>query len=94
MLKIYLLEHPTGGNGYDSYDACVVVALDEWHARRIHPSEKALDPKVLPYDPWKNEWAIEAWLPPADVEKIKVTYLGEAQAGLEAGCILGSFNAG
>lgn len=78
-MKLWMLKQ-TDNTGYDTFDSAIVAAEDSDSARKIHPSEHG-------WDTWTNSWAI-SW------EKVTATYIGEAAVGIEAGVILGSFNAG
>jgi hypothetical protein len=74
-------------NDYDTFDSMVVVTNDEDEARRIHPKRSW----GLPND---EGWEDYLWVPFADIDKLKVEYIGEADASQEIGVILASFNAG
>jgi hypothetical protein len=82
-MKIYLLEpkNHIGINDYNQYDKAVVVAKNEYLAKLIHPDG---DPRPIN----EREYKFDDW--PDDPEEIKVTYLGEAVEGMEAGVICAS----
>jgi len=84
-MKIYKL---TGdARGYDTYDSCVVAALSENDARKIHPS------KFTTGEDWvKDMWRSGDWA--SRLDAVDVKYLGEAKKGTDAGVICSSFNAG
>jgi hypothetical protein len=88
-MKIYLLTQNVV-DGYDTYDSCVVCAENEEEARKIHPAEWVKE------EDWKESKcsAASIWVSWKDIDKIKVTELGEANNNIKKGCILASFNAG
>ncbi len=84
-MNLYLLTQ-TDRLGYDTYDACVVVAPDEDTARCMHPG--GYDP------PWDidmlgglGKWAFYP-------STVKVQLIGVAVDGTAQGVICASFNAG
>lgn len=80
-LGLYLIERPDDA-GYDEYDEAVVAAKSEEDARSIHP------------DPLKKNWsglATDDWI---DIDKVEVTYLGQAKIRMKRGVVLSSFLAG
>ena len=77
-MKLYLISQ-TVNDGYDTYDAFVVCAENEDDAKRVRDLESD--------ENWGYSWVRK-------YEEIEVKYLGEADASLERGEILGSFNAG
>ena len=83
-MKLYLLSQ-NEVSGYDTYDSIVVVAENEEEAKNISPYNKDLSEVTGSYDTWVGK---------DNIDKIKVTYLGEAKEGLEKGVIIHSFNAG
>jgi hypothetical protein len=79
-MKLYLLSQ-TKNNDYDTYDSCIVCALDEESARLIRPDSRNWE------DNYSYSWVI-------DPEHVKVKYIGEADSTIDVGIILSSFNAG
>lgn len=81
MLRLWLL---TGtSTGYDTYDTILVAAETEEEAKQILPA---------PTYSWGTSGLTEVWAKSPD--KVKAEYIGVAVAGVEAGVILSSFNAG
>ena len=96
-MKLYLLSQDEN-SGYDTYDSCVVAAIDEGAARRISPFE---------YYTWSDDhgsWCFtyvdgsltEEYHPSwaNDLDAIKVKYIGEASQDMKAGVVCASYNAG
>jgi hypothetical protein len=83
-MKIYKLEQ-SKVSGYDTYDSCVVIAESEEEAKLISPSDREIKEKTDEYDSWVGK---------DNIDKIEVTYLGEAKEGSEKGVVCSSFNAG
>lgn len=91
-MKLWLISQTTNRD-YDTWDSAVVVAADEEHARKIHPSD---DPPIGRYTPkwWEGEGNLDrTWCD--RLEDVKVAYIGEASDLLTAGTVVcASFNAG
>lgn len=98
-MKIYLLEQNVA-IGWDTYDAVVVIAENEDDARNIHPSPYVTHIKG-------NKWMgtdrggtehekdnTGEWVPYQKIDKIVVTYIGEADITRKRGVLCASFNAG
>ena len=91
-MNLYLLTQDLI-NGYDTYDSCVVAAVDEQEARKTHPCP-TVTPKI------KKEWL--EWPGTPDFEwqgwchwtGVEVKLIGKAAKNVEAGVICASFNAG
>ena len=77
-MKLYLISQDENV-GYDTYDSAVVVAQDVYHASLIAPGGS--------FGGNYGEWCSKP-------DKVSVKYLGEAAAGIPAGIVLASFNAG
>ena len=84
-MKLYLISQDVN-DGYDTYDAAVVCAPDEWAARNMYPG----DGTVIT----ETQWHGNSWTWCSSVEQVHARYLGEAEAGAEQGLVLASFNAG
>jgi hypothetical protein len=80
-VNIYLLVQ-NENNGWDTYDSCVVVAIDEDDAKTIDPNGSLWSPGDT-YSCWART-----------VEGIHVTLIGVADESQERGVICASFNAG
>jgi hypothetical protein len=97
-MNLYLLKQDLV-NGYDTYDMCVVAALDETDARTINPCEFCTHVKdnkwMGTYYKTTQEYILNSydWCDFKDIDKIKVTFLGVAEIGIERGVICSSFNA-
>ena len=78
-MNIYLISQYENEN-YDTFDSAIVAAETEEKARNILPSREG-------WTPCDGTWC-------SSPEVVIVKYLGVAAEGIEAGCILGSFNAG
>ncbi len=76
-MKLWLISQDENRD-YDTYDSAVVAAETEEEARSIHPGEY-------------GEGGKEYWV--ARPDQVKVTLLGEAISGTDAGIIVASFNA-
>jgi len=82
-MRLYKLSQDVN-NDYDTYDACVVVAKDAAQARRFHPGG---------FEDWETEEGFQSsWA--NNCTQVKVTYIGEAHTGMDAGVVLASYNAG
>lgn len=68
----------TENGGYDTFDSCVVCADNEAAARLITPEYKST---------WCGGWC-------SGPEYVEVELIGKAAAGLLAGVVLASYNAG
>lgn len=79
VLKLYLISQEENCT-YDTYDAVVVAAYDEAGARSYNPDKGG----------WGSDYS--TWC--SSPSNVKVQYLGRAAAGIAAGEILASFNAG
>lgn len=81
-MKLYLLEQ-NFVIGYDTYDSVVVCAENEEKAKLISPykMEEVTSPNA-------------SWVGRDNIDKIKVTYLGEASSKLKKGVIIASYKAG
>ena len=82
-MKIYQLWQDRV-SGYDTYDGAIVVAANEYAARKIHPSGNQ--------EAWGNKYN-NNWLGIENVSEIEVTYIGETHL-TEEQVLLASFNAG
>lgn len=97
-MNIYLLEQNLN-NGYDTYDSCVVAAITEDEARKIHPSSFVTHVKD---DKWMGtytkggeyEQSSYDWVQYSEIDQIIVTLIGTANENIVAGVICASFNAG
>ena len=96
-MNIYLLEQDEE-TGYDTYDSCVVIAESENAARNINPSQFATHVKDGKWmgtytkgGEYENE--SDSWVKYSQIDQIKVTLLGVALEGKEAGVVCASFNA-
>ena len=78
-MNLYLLTQTTF-RGYDTYNSCVVAALDEETARNTHPGGYVND--RIPSRTW-----------PAP-EFVTVTLIGTADPSVRPGVVCSSFNAG
>lgn len=86
-LNLYVLRQHEN-RGWDTYDSCVVCAIDENSARQIHPDSGALTNDT--YSGWVT--AHTAYYNP---DAIQVELIGTAAPGITAGTVLcASFNAG
>ena len=91
-MKIYLLKQDINYD-YDTFDSAVVVANNEDDARTIHPNEYGV--KFKRWWAEQGSWGDDdVWVAYSEIDKIKVTYLGEAEKSLKRGVIISSFNAG
>jgi hypothetical protein len=84
-MNIYKLSQ-TAVDGYDTYDSCVVAAVSAYAARRIHPSQ------YVDRTWWLEDNHYPCWA--TKLEDVKVELIGKAKAGIPAGIIVASFNAG
>jgi len=97
VMGLYLLTQ-TQNRGYDTYDACVVVAASPEEARRVHPrGDRVWDGRGWVYHDGRHriaywEACANSWV--RDIEAVTVTYLGVADASLKPGVVCASFNAG
>ena len=84
-MKIYKISQDVN-NDYDTFDSAVVFAENEEEAKRINPNnfEKDLHENM-------ESWELRCW---ANINDIKVEYIGENKDVKEKGLILASFNAG
>lgn len=80
-MNLYLVKLP-GSHSYDEYDSFVCCAENENLARRIHPDND------------ESAWDDYTWVKQSETDKLKVTYLGVAEKGIQKGVICASFNAG
>jgi hypothetical protein len=80
-MNLYLLSQDVNNN-YDTYDSMVVCAENEHEAKRMHPGGGV--------DEWIDQYATWASAP----DQVSVKYLGVADASIERGKIITSFNAG
>jgi hypothetical protein len=85
-LNIYHVSR-TDGTDYDEYSDFVVVAKSEEVAANTHPS----DGEVWPKEKQKYRGCSWDWW---TRKPVKVTLLGRAAKGVEAGIICSSFHAG
>lgn len=97
-MKIFKLEQDWV-DGYDTYDSCVVIAENEEEAITIHPSDFVThikDNKWMgtSYNGEEYETGNNSWVHVEDLDKIKVTYLGEAKLSSKKGVVCSSFNPG
>jgi len=87
-MKLYLLTQ-TENRGWDTFDSCVVCAVDVKDASIIHPSISygaEFTPDCPNWDS-NDDWATSP-------DGVVVTYLGKADTKTKRGVILSSFNAG
>lgn len=99
-MKLYLLEQDYN-NDYDTYDSCVVAAVDEEDAKHIHPwwleryryNENWLLEKYFCGERATREDDYDTWVW-NNLDKIKVTYLWEYILDTQRWVICASFNAG
>lgn len=80
-MNLYLLSQ-NKNNGYDTYDACIVCAIDENDAKTIHPAGR--ETPIIETDIYSS------WVGISDVE---CEFIGTAH-NQKRGVILSSFNAG
>lgn len=78
-MNLYLIQQTVNQN-YDTYDSAVVVAESAEEARNMHPAGYCHDQENM-----------RTWARPEDVS---VKCIGTAAAGVEAGPVCASFNAG
>jgi len=88
-MNIYLLTQ-NENNGYDTYDAIIVVAATVQNASQIHPSGYIWKDTSW-YDGLVPTQYDYTWTTP---DNVSVKLLGIAMLDLEPGVILTSFNAG
>jgi hypothetical protein len=81
-MKLFLIEQGVNSD-YDTYDSAVVAAATEEDARKMHPNGR---PPAAEND-YDSTWT-------SNLDAIKVTYIGVAKPGTQAGVICASFNAG
>jgi hypothetical protein len=80
-MNLYLLRQ-NRNTGYDTFDACIVVAESHEEAKKIPPS----------YRPFGNsEYDDGTWARPDDIDS---QLIGVAASYIQTGCVLASFNAG
>lgn len=97
-MNIYLLEQDLK-TGYDTFDSCVVAAINETAARNTHPSSYVTHVKN---GKWMGtytkggEYEVDSydWVKYSQIDQIKVTLIGVANEDVSAGVICASFNAG
>jgi len=96
-MNIYLLEQDLN-NGYDTYDSCVVAAINETAARNTHPSSFVTHVKdgkwMGTFANGEYEQSSYDWVPYAEIDRITVKLIGVANEDVSAGVICASFNAG
>ncbi len=80
-MKLYKLTQDVNDD-WDTYDSCVVCAVDEEDAKTISPDGYETPIKQPEYTSW------------CTIKDVKVEYIGEAVEGLKRGVIVASFNAG
>lgn len=80
-LHLYKVARPDVPD-WDEYDSFVAAAATEDEARWMHPNGED-----LAIDGLRGTW-------PVDPASLRVTHLGTADEGIEAGVIVASFNAG
>lgn len=93
-MNLYLLTQ-NQVTGYNTYDSCVVCAVDETAAKLMHPDEEYQYDEnqgwvYLGSEEWKTEWTSWAKAP----RFVHVHLLGTARPEQEPGVICASFNAG
>lgn len=81
-MNIYKIEQ-NDVTGYGTFDSAVVIAEDEETAKRIHP-ESTLGPFNTVFGENRDTWT-------DNPDKVKVTLLGTALDGMQAGVICASF---
>jgi len=84
-MKLWKLSQDENSN-WDTYDSMIVAAENEDEARMFNPNGSGLMTKK----DW--EYKFSSWCD--DPSHIKVELIGTAEAGITAGVILASFNAG
>lgn len=84
-MKLFHVSQSINGD-YDTYSDFVVCCKDEKTARFTHPSGT----KDWNGKKW-GDWDFHDWCAP---KHVKVTYIGEAEKGLQEGVICDSFHAG
>ncbi len=96
-LKLYLVERDTDDEEYDIYDAIVVCAENKDEARKIHPYCDV----ILKNNKWRYlennkecQYAEGCWVSAKDIDKLKVTKIGEADKHIKKGVVFASFKAG
>lgn len=98
-MNIYLLSQSVN-TGYDTYDSCIVTAIDEEDARTIHPSQYNTHFRD---GNWYGTYEKggeylqnndSSWVDSKSLNEIEVTLLGKADESLKRGVICASFNAG
>ena len=83
-MKIYLLSQDDN-TGYDTYDSCVVCAVDEADAKSINP-----DGSIKPFT--KAQSYFKTWA--NSPESVHCEEIGIANDSYAKGVICASFNAG
>lgn len=83
-MNLYLVSQ-TVNNDWDTYNAIVVCAANESHARKIPPRE------LRDYMDDEDEDYYGQW---AKRDQLNVKLIGRALDGMRAGLMLASFNAG
>ena len=82
MKTLYLLSGQC--NDYDTFDSCVVCAYSEEEAKLIRPDGESWDDLSNPcYKSWDHS-----------IDDIHVETIGLANANVEIGIVISSFNAG
>lgn len=95
-MNIYLLEQDLN-NCYDTYDSCVVAAINETAARNTHPSPLVThvkDGKWMGTYTRGGEYKQDShdWVQYSQIDQIKVKFIGVANDDISAGVICASFN--
>jgi hypothetical protein len=81
-MNLYLI-HQNDNSDYDTYDSAVVAAENPLSAQATHPNGADAE--------FNARWTDHSW---CNIQDVKVTLLGKAKAGTEAGVIVASFRAG
>ena len=89
-LKLYHIEQDVN-TGYDTYSDAIVCTESEEEARKWHPMGKYDYAEATKDDYEKKYDKYGSW---CKKEYVKVTYIGEAKEGMEAGIVCASFHAG
>lgn len=80
-MNLYKLTQ-TDALGYDTFDSCIVAAVNETKARSVHPQGKG----------GFHAGTFRTWASSPDL--VTATLIGTAKEGTPSGVILASFNAG
>lgn len=94
-MKIYLVTRGPFSEP-NSYDAVVVIAKDEEHARQIHPSSAVTHVKdgvwmstTIAGLEYKHKF--DSWVEYKDIKLLRVTCIGLAYKGVKPGVMVASY---